>query len=153
MQLAPAGHVEGFCCVRVAHPEGDVLEGLPHQAVPEVAGGDILPSRPAKGGVVDGEGHLHGGGRDLHEGQGLGVAGGADGVPDGDVPDAGHGDDVPGGGLGDGDPARPSNWYRLTALALRLCSGSWKLQTEMSWFWRMVPRSMRPMAMRPTNSL
>ena len=24
-----------------------------------------------------------------------------------------------------GTRARPSNWYRLTALALRLCSGSW----------------------------
>ena len=68
----------------------------------EVPGGDILPLPPGKGGVIDGEGHFHGGGGDLHTGQGFHRPGGTDGVPDGDVPDAGHGDDVPRLGLGHG---------------------------------------------------
>ena len=62
---------------------------------------------PGEGAVVDGEGHLHGRGADLHEGQRLGKAFGADRVADGDVADAAHGDDVAGGRLGDGDAAEP----------------------------------------------
>ena len=112
--LAPARHVEGVGgAVDLRHPQGHVLQGLPEQAVPQLAGGDELALAAGIGGVVDGEGHLHGGGGDFHKGQRLHALRGADGVADGDVADAGHGDDVAGGGLGDG----------LLAQALELVHG------------------------------
>ena len=107
VHLAPARHVEGVGGVLdLSHPQGHVLQGLPHEPVPDLAGGDkfTLPAR--EGGIVDGEGHLHGGGADLHKLQGLHGLGGADGVADGDIADAGHGDDIAGGDLGDGHPVQ-----------------------------------------------
>ena len=103
MHLAPAGYVESIHgALDLRDPEGHILQGLPEEAVPDLAGSDELALPAAEGGVVDGEGHFHGGGGDLNEGQGLGGGGGADGIADGDVPDAAHGNDVAGGGLGDG---------------------------------------------------
>ena len=100
MHLPPARHVEGVHgALDLADPEGHVLQGLPEQPVPDLAGSDELALPAAEGGVVDGEGHFHGGGGDLNEGQGLWGGGGADGVADGDVADAAHGDDAAGGGL------------------------------------------------------
>ena len=49
---------------------------------------------------------LHGGGADFDKLQGLHSLGGADGVADGDIADAGHGDDVAGSHLGDRHPVQ-----------------------------------------------
>ncbi|CAN4040214.1 Histidinol phosphatase and related hydrolases of the PHP family, partial [Dysosmobacter welbionis] len=111
--LAPARHVEGSLLVRVGHTQGHVLQRLPVQPVPQLAGGDELALLAGKGGVVDGEGHLQGGGADLHEGQRLHAVRDADGVADGDVGNAAHGDDVAGGGLG----------HRIPGKALELVDG------------------------------
>src|SRR5699024_4442461 len=69
----------------------------------DVCSSDLFALPPGEGGVVDGEGHLDGGGGDLDELDGLHAVGGADGVADGHVADAAHGDNVAGGGLLDGD--------------------------------------------------
>ena len=101
--FATARHVEGVGgAIQLRDPQGDILQGLTEQPLPQLAGGDELALTPGIGGVVDGEGHLHGGSGDLHEGQRLHTGGGADGITDGDIGDAGQGDDVAGGGLGDG---------------------------------------------------
>ena len=66
-----------------------------------MAGGNkfALPARIR--GIIDREGHLQSGGGDLHKLHGLHRPGGADGVANGDVADAAHGNDLPGGRLGD----------------------------------------------------
>ena len=104
--LAPARHVEGVGGVGLGDPQGHVLHGLAEQPLPDLAGGDELALLAREGGVVDGEGHLDGGGGDLHELDGLHRVGRADGVADGDLADAAHGDDVAGGGLGHRHPAQ-----------------------------------------------
>ena len=100
--LAAARHVE---CVGSAldlgDPQGHVLQRLAEQPLPQLTGGDELALAPCVGGIVDGEGHLHGGCADLHEGQRLHAGRGADGIADGDIADTGHGDDVARLRLGD----------------------------------------------------
>ena len=117
--LATASHVEGVGGVlHLGHPQGHVLEGFTEQAVPELAAGDELALTASKGGVVDGEGHLQGGGGDLHKLDGLHGGGGTDGVADGDVADTAHGDDLTGGGLGDGGTGQAVEGVQAHGLGL-----------------------------------
>ena len=119
VHFAPAGYVEGVhSSVDLRDPERHVLQRLPEQPVPDLAGGDELALPAAEGGVVDGEGHLHGGGGNLYKGQGLGTGGGANGIPDGDVPDAAHGNNAAGGGLGDGLLAQAVKFVNADGLGL-----------------------------------
>ena len=95
MHLAPAGHIKAVG--RVLHfsdPEGHVLQQLPEQPVPNLAGSDKFAVPSGEGAIVDGEGHLHGGGGDLDKFQRLHALGRTDGITDGDFTDAGHGDNV-----------------------------------------------------------
>ena len=117
--LAAARHVEGVHhAVDLADAEGHVLQRFPPQTVAQLAAGDELALPSGKGTVVDGEGHFHRGGADLHEGQWLHAVGCADGVTDGDVADAAEGDDVAGGGLGDGHLAQTGELVHADGLGL-----------------------------------
>ena len=86
----------------IFHLQGDVLQQLAHQAVTDLAGGDVLAFLTGEGGIVDREGHLHRGIVDLDEGQGLHLAGIAQGVADGDIGQTRKSDDVAGDRLLDG---------------------------------------------------
>ena len=122
--LATARHVEGVGGVlHLGDPQGHVLQSFPEQTVPELTAGDELALPPGKGGVVDGEGHLQGGGGDLDKLDGLHGGGGADGVADGDVADAAHGDDLAGGGLGDGNPGQTVEGVQAHRLGLLVLAG------------------------------
>ena len=98
VHLAASGHIQGGVgAFDLGDAQGHVLQRLAHQTVADLAGGDVLALAAGEGRVVDGEGHLNGGGADLDELQRLHGVRGADGVADGDVADAGHGNDVAGG--------------------------------------------------------
>ena len=94
MQLTSAGYLKGVHTVRFFHPHGHVGLHFLKQAVPQVAGGDILALTAGQRAVVDREGHLHGGVVDLDEGQRLDLSGAAQGVADGHIRQAGEGHDI-----------------------------------------------------------
>ena len=101
--FAAARDVEGVHrALDLGHAQRNVLERFAEQALAQLAGGDELAVAARKGGIVDGEGHLHRRRGDLHKGQRLHALGRADGVADGDVADAGQADDVARSGLGNG---------------------------------------------------
>ena len=102
--LAASGDVETVGAVlHVGDAQRNVFQRFTHQTVADLAGGDELPFPARKRTVVDGEGHLEGRSTDLHKGQRLGKAFRTDGVADGDLGDAAHGDDVAGAGFGHGN--------------------------------------------------
>jgi len=80
------------------------------QPVANLAAGDVLALLAGERGIVDREGHLDRGVVDLDEGQGLHLAGVADGVADGDIGQTCEGDDI----------ARLGALDRLTAIGLEV---------------------------------
>ena len=70
-------------------------------------GGYEFTLSPGEGRVVDREGHLHSGGGNFHELNRLDGGRSADGIADGNVADAAHGNDVARGGLGGGHLGKP----------------------------------------------
>ena len=117
--LAAARHVEGVHnALDLADAEGHVLQRLAEQAVTQLAAGDELALAPGEGTVVDGEGHLHRGGADLHKGQRLHAVGRADGIADGDIADAAEGDDIARRRFGDGHLAQTGELVHTDRLGL-----------------------------------
>ena len=94
LQLPPSAHLEGVGPLRRLHPERDVPEDLPLQAVADVAGGEVLALPAGHRAVVHEKEHRHG--RLVHAdpGQGLRIFQGGDRIADVEVRDAGEGDDV-----------------------------------------------------------
>ena len=85
MHLAAAHDAEGIVRGGILDLQGDILQQLAHQAVTDLAGGDILALLAGERGIVDREGHLDRGVVDLNKGQGLHLAGVADRVADGNI--------------------------------------------------------------------
>ena len=85
VHLAAAHDAEGIVRGGILHLQGNILQQLAHQAVTDLAGGDILALLACKRGIVDREGHLDRGVVDLDKGQGLHLAGVADRVADGNI--------------------------------------------------------------------
>ena len=110
MHLAAAHDAEGIVGGGILDLQGDILQQLAHQAVTDLAGGDVLALLAGERGIVDREGHLDRGVVDLDEGQGLHLAGVADGVADGDIGQTCEGDDI----------ARLGALDRLTAIGLEV---------------------------------
>ena len=71
VHLATAHDTEGIGGGGILHLQGDVLQQFLLQTVADLAAGDELALTAGQRAVVDGEGHLHGGVVDLHEGQRL----------------------------------------------------------------------------------
>ena len=110
MHLAAAHDAEGIVRGGILDLQGDILQQLAHQAVTDLAGGDILALLAGERGIVDREGHLDRGVVDLDEGQGLHLAGVADRVADGNIGQTREGDNITGLGALD----------RLTAVGLEV---------------------------------
>ena len=110
VHLAAAHDAEGVVRGGILDLQGDVLQQLAHQAVTDLAGGDVLALLAGKRGIVDREGHFHRGIVDLDKGQGLHLAGVADRVADGNIGQTRKCDDVAGLGALD----------RLTAIGLEV---------------------------------
>ena len=110
MHFAAAHDAEGIVRGGILDLQGDVLQQLAHQAVTDLAGGDVLALLAGKRGIVDREGHFHRGIVDLDKGQGLHLAGVADRVADGNIGQTCKCDDVAGLGALD----------RLTAIGLEV---------------------------------
>ena len=122
MHFATAGHIEGIGAL-LGHVEGNVLQQLPFQPVPEVPGGDKLAFLTGEGRIVDGKGHLDGGVADFHKGQGLHRLGGAQGAANGDVCHAGQSHDFTSTGLLNGGLAQTIEGIQGHHLTLGLHAG------------------------------
>ena len=85
--------------VGVGDVDGDIGFGLAHEAVADLATGDVLAFAACAGAVVHGELHADGGRVDVDEGDGDVLVGSGEGFADVDVFEAGDADDVT--GLGD----------------------------------------------------
>ena len=122
MHLAAAGHVEGIGAL-LGNMEGNVLQKLLLQALPQIPGGDKLAFLTGEGGIVDGKGHLDGGIGDFYKGQRLHQVGVAEGAADGDVCHAGQGHDLTGTGLLHRDLGQTVEGVQGNDLALCLVVG------------------------------
>ena len=94
VQLTSAGYLKGVHTVRFFHPHGHVGLHFLKQAVPQVAGGDILALTPGKGRIVDHKVHADGGLINLYKGQRLHALRGAQGLADVQVRNTGHANQV-----------------------------------------------------------
>ena len=68
VHFAAAHDAEGIVRGGILDLQGDVLQQLTHQAVTDLAGGDVLALLAGKRGIVDREGHFHRGIVDLDKG-------------------------------------------------------------------------------------
>ena len=102
MHFAAAHDAEGIVGGGILDLQGNILQQFAHQAVTDLAGGNVLTLFAGEGRIVDGEGHFHRRIVDLNEGQGLHLAGIADGVADGNIRQTGKGNDVASLGALDG---------------------------------------------------
>ena len=103
VHFASTGNAEGVGGVTVLYTKGDIAKKLLVKAGTKVTGGNKLTLLTCEGGIVNREGHFHGGLTNLDELKGLNLCGGADGVTDRDILTTGEADDVADLCLGNGD--------------------------------------------------
>ena len=93
MKLSPAGNFKAVSRIRLLHPQAHICIQLPKQAVPDMAGSNILSLLPCQRTVIDHE--IHGNGRlgNLLKGNCHRILRRAQGISDMNIRDTGNGHD------------------------------------------------------------